>query len=148
MIPLDELVVLMQFIFATLNLGAVDPNNLPDVRAVSNFEMAAAVCEPVAEAQKDACMARASHLGAAYVPAKKAVYYNAMLIKPMINLVHRSYLIHELVHFTQGPVDNLTCDQLKQREIEAYHVQDAFLRANEQASNFEEKFKKVFKCND
>ena len=52
-------------------------------------------------------------------------------LQPEIDLMHRSILLHEMVHYFQDVVgaygDRLTCDRWFQREIDAYNIQNRYL---------------------
>jgi len=150
MIPREMIVEMVQFILLTLPGSSVNLNNLPEVVGVAPIEMAQTVCASVDPEKTQGCMSRAASISAAYVRKEKKVYYNAFIIHPESSGgLGKSYLVHELVHWKQDvDFSTLTCDQLKEKELEAYRVQDAYLASFDVKSNFAGKFGERFVCND
>ena len=94
------------------------PNTAPRVIRVSRAEIERTVCN-------GPCLIKAWH-----VPGV-GIFLDDRLT-PEINLVHRSILLHELVHFVQdtnGEGESMDeCERWLQRETGAYRLQNQYLR--------------------
>jgi len=148
MIPQEIVLELFAYVAFALNIQAIDVNSLPEVKPTTPMEMAQVMCSEIPEKDKSECFQKTSRTVAAYVPSTNKLYYNAQVLKPGSNLIHRSFLIHEATHFFQGQFVTGSCEELKQREIQAYTVQDKYLQENGLKGNFAGNFVDKFKCNE
>jgi hypothetical protein len=93
------------------------PTTIPHVTRVSREEIERTICD-------GPCMVKAW-----YLPGE-GVFFDETL-RPEANLIHRSILLHELVHFVQeenGEAANLDpCRRWVQREQQAYELQAQYL---------------------
>ncbi len=100
------------------------PENIapPQLIALSDRAMREMVCPDV----PDGC----ASLAAAYSIKTGVIYYRESF--SLDKLLHRSYLVHEMVHFLQhldlGEKVNDSCRRIFRLEREAYGVQAAYLR--------------------
>jgi len=152
MIPREAILEMVQFIVLTLHGAPANIDKLPEVVAVSPSEMARTICVSVPQEQMQGCTNRAAAISAAYVRKDNKVYYNAFILHPETGVLGKSYIIHELTHWYQD-VDfgTLTCLQIKEKELEAYRVQDTYLAsfdANFMPGKFAAKFGEKFVCHD
>jgi len=148
MIPREFLVEMVQFIVLTLNGAPADLNKLPELTAVTPVEMAAKICAKETK-DYDQCTSRAVVITAAYVHDENKIYYNVRVVHPEATGLGRSFILHELTHWYQGiNFKTLNCDELKKVEIQAYHVQDAYLASIGMPSKFEAKFAEKFVCHE
>jgi hypothetical protein len=136
--------------FAALAMS-VDPSSLsamPEVMRILPAEIPQIICVGKTGEDEEKCFRSAYHIAAIYVPSTNKVYY-APLLSPETRLIDRSYILHELVHYIQGPIKDLNCDQLKAREYEAYSIQDQYnFKIGEVKTDFAGKFQNRFECHD
>lgn len=149
MIPREVVLEMVQFIALNLSGTQLDINKLPEIEGVSPVVMAQTLCETVPPEDARPCMSRAAAISAAYIRRSNKVYYNAFILHPESNVAGKSFILHELVHWGQD-VDfpSLTCAQLKDKELEAYRIQDSYLASLNISSNFAGKFSERFVCRD
>lgn len=140
-------VLLEMVTFVTATMGNPQGyTNLPEIIQSNSQEIAEVICVVGSEKQIETCKRQATAIGAVYVPSKNAVYYNAFVLKVTSNPIHASYIVHELVHWRQGEVKYLNCEQLKQRELEAYQIQDKYLTSLGIGIQFAGKFEERYVC--
>jgi len=105
------------------------PSGLPPVTRVSRAEIERTICD-------GPCMVKAWYL------PDGGVFFDDTLT-PETNLIHRSILLHELVHFVQefnGEAAGLDpCHRWVQREQQAYEVQARYLALIGDESGFMQK---------
>jgi hypothetical protein len=150
MIPREVIVEMAQIIALILHNPSIDLNKLPEVEGVAPAVMAQAICASVKPEETQGCINRAVAISAAYVKRENKVYYNSFIIHPEASgSLGKSFILHELVHWEQDvDFSTLTCSQLKEKELEAYRVQDAYLAMVGEVSNFAGKFSERFVCRD
>lgn len=97
------------------------PNSFPRVSQVAR-----------AEFERSACGGACRLIKAAYIP-EKGVYLDNRL-DPENDLMDRSILLHELVHYAQAKSGRYAhlddCERRRQEEVEAYEIQNAYLASN------------------
>ena len=105
------------------------PATIPHVTRVSREEIERTICD-------GPCMVKAWYL------PDEGVFFDETL-RPETNLIHRSILLHELVHFVQeenGEAANLDpCRRWVQREQQAYELQAQYLAVIGDDSGFMQK---------
>ena len=92
-----------------------------------------------AEIQQALCKGPCGDIKAYYIP-ERGVFINAALDLDG-DLLARSVLLHELVHHVQslsGRFENIVsqCDRWYSKELEAYEVQNEYLRINNNSRRF------------
>ena len=149
MIPREFLVEMVQFIALTLNGVPANLDKLPALVAVLPPEMAARICSKEIK-DHDKCTVRAAGIAAAYVREENTIYYNARIVHPEASGLGRAFIEHELTHWYQDvDFSKVSCAQLKEYELQAYRVQDAFMwKEVETKTNFAAKFEEKFTCHD
>ena len=115
---LIELAQALQLTIGALT-GKPVPDSLPEIRTL-----------PAAVMQERACRGPC-RIKAFYIPAEGVYLSESLDIKNDVDA--KSILLHELVHYVQnaqGSFDagGVDCDRWYDQEMEAYEVQNAFLR--------------------
>ncbi len=125
----NDLYILMNELVAAIHAlaGYPVPASLPSVQLAPLAQMQAIVC-------RGPCGVRGF-----YTPERGVFINESLDIKR--NVVARSVLLHELVHYVQhvsGKFDGLhgDCYRWFMREREAYDIQNAYLRDNRESTRF------------
>jgi hypothetical protein len=128
--PLDRLAQLAAELFLAIKLiaGYPVPADPPAIHMLTRTELAAAVC-------KGTC----TELKCFYRP-DEGVFVDAALDFEH-DVAARSVLLHELVHHVQalsGKFDRIAsrCDRWYLKEVEAYEIQNAYMRLNDQRRRY------------
>jgi hypothetical protein len=125
----DELLLLAADLFAAIHAiaGYSIPERMPQVHVVPQAQLQAMVCQ-------GACQVKAFYL------PEKGVFVNEQL-NFAEDVVARSVLLHELVHHVQhvsGKFEGVPdkCDRWYSKELQAYEIQNAYLRQNKNSTRF------------